>query len=57
MELTISQCDLLINMFNASIEAAMKSGIPIGAEYYNEIDEIKDKLYTELKNAIREGRK
>lgn len=48
MELTRSQCILLINMFNASLVTAQNSGIPIGQEYYKDIDEIKEKLYQEL---------
>ena len=53
MELNIKQCDLLLSMFNASIEHAAKSGIPIGREYYNDIDTIRDKLYNELQEAIK----
>lgn len=53
MILTKNQCELLINTFNASIERAVKSGIPIGKEYYNVIDEIKEKLYCELREAIK----
>lgn len=48
MELTREQCILLINMVNASIEMSSKSGIPIGKEYSEDIDEIKKKLYEEL---------
>lgn len=48
MKLTRNQVELLINMVNASIEMAMKSGIPIGKEYYEDIDTIKQKLYEEL---------
>ena len=48
MELTRSECILLINTFNKSIENAVKSGIPIGKEYYEDIDNIKKKLYDEL---------
>jgi hypothetical protein len=39
-------------MFNASINHAMKSGIPIGREYYEDINIIKDKLYDEIQKAI-----
>lgn len=53
MILTKSQCELLINMMNASIQMAKNSGIPIGKEYYDDIDEIKDKLYKELNVAAR----
>ena len=35
-------------MVNASIEMALKSGIPISEEYYEDIDIIKEELYTEL---------
>ena len=48
MELTRNQCQLLINIVNASITAAMNNGIPIGKEYYQDIDIIKEKLYEEL---------
>lgn len=48
MELTKEQYVLLINMVNASINNAVSSGIPIGQEYYKDIDEIKKKLYKEL---------
>ena len=48
MELTREQCILLINMVNASIEMSSKSGIPIGKEYLEDIDEIKKKLYEKL---------
>lgn len=48
MELTKEQYVLLMNMVNASINNAVSSGIPIGQEYYKDIDEIKEKLYKEL---------
>ena len=48
MTLTKKQTELLIDMVNASIEMAMKSGIPIGKEYYEDIDIIKQKLYEEF---------
>ena len=54
MELTRSQCILLINMFNASLVAAKNSGVPIGQEYYKDIDEIKEKLYQELYDRNKE---
>ena len=58
MTLTVKQCELLISMFNASISRAVESGIPIGQEYYSDLDEIKSKLYTERQEAIsREIRK
>ena len=37
-ELTAKQLELLINMVNASINMASNSGIPIGKEYYDDID-------------------
>lgn len=52
MTLTKDQCDLLINMVNASIQRARDSGIPIGVEYYEDIDIIKEKLYEELQLRI-----
>ena len=51
MKLTIKQCELLISVFNAGIVRATESGIPIGKEYYKDIDEIKEKLYKELYDA------
>ena len=54
MELTRSECMLLINTFNKSIENAVNSGIPIGKEYYNDIEEIKEKLYQEIAIAKEE---
>ena len=43
-------------MVNASITVAMNSGIPIGKEYCQDIDIIKEKLYEELaKLSKREG--
>ena len=48
MELTKSQCELMINILNASIEHSMKSGIPIGQEYYYDLEKIKEELYKEL---------
>ena len=52
MKLTVKQCDLLLNMFNASINMAKQSVIPIGKEFYNDIDIIKRKLYQEHDRAI-----
>lgn len=52
MTLTKEQCKLLLGMVNASIANAMSSGIPIGKEYYADIDIIKDKLNTEMHEAI-----
>ena len=51
MTLTTNQCNLLLSMFNASIANAMNSGIPIGKEYYKDIDIIREKLYAELREA------
>lgn len=48
MELTRKQCELLLDVFNAGIINAIKSGIPIGKEYYSDINEIKEKLYQEI---------
>ena len=45
MKFTRKQCELLLNIFNAGVANAIKSGFPIGKEYYNDIDEIKEKLY------------
>ena len=53
MTLTREQYELLINIFNAGITRAVESGIPIGKEYYNDIDIIKEKLYQELSKAYR----
>lgn len=52
MTLTVKQCELLISIFNASINRAVESGIPIGQEYYSDLDEIKNKLYAERQAAI-----
>ena len=48
MKLTKSECNLLINIVNAGITRAVESGIPIGEEYWKDIDSIKNKLYKEL---------
>lgn len=48
MTLSRKECELLISVFDAGIENAMRSGIPIGKEHYNSIDNIKEKLYKEL---------
>lgn len=56
MELTIKQCNLLLDMFNASITHALQSGIPIGKEYYADIDAIRDKLYAERQAAVKRER-
>lgn len=57
MTLTNKQAVLLLNIFTASISNAMNSGIPIGNEYYDDIEDIREKLYTEIREAaIREGK-
>ena len=48
MQLTIKQYNLLLGMVNASVERAIASGIPIGEEYYDDIEEIKEKIYKEI---------
>lgn len=52
MTLTHKQCELLINIVNAGITRAVQNGIPIGQEYYKDIDIIKNELYTERRMAI-----
>ena len=52
IELTRKQCILLLDIFNAGVINAVKTGIPIGKEYYNDIDEIKEKLYQEIRLKI-----
>ena len=54
MTLTRKQYILLLDMVKASIDRAASSGIPIGKEYYNDIDEIKEKLYQEITMAKEE---
>lgn len=51
MNLTVEQYTLLYDMFNASIRHAMDSGIPIGKEYYEDIDIIRDNLLKALQQA------
>lgn len=51
MNLTTQQYTLLYDMFNASIRHAMDSGIPIGKEYYEDIDIIRDNLLKALQQA------
>ena len=51
MNLTAEQYTLLYDMFNASIRHAMDSGIPIGKEYYEDIDIIRDNLLKALQQA------
>ena len=49
MILTVEQYELLYSMVNASIKHAMDSGIPIGKEYYEDIDTIKEALRNEIR--------
>jgi hypothetical protein len=51
MDLTVEQYTLLYDAFNASIRHAMDSGIPIGKEYYEDIDIIRDSLFKALQQA------
>lgn len=51
MDLTVEQYTLLYDMFNASIRHAMDSGIPIGKEYYEDIDIIRNNLLKALQQA------
>lgn len=53
MKLTLNQATLLLDMFNASLSRAADSGIPIGKEYYEDIDKIKEKLYEEINKLNR----
>lgn len=53
MTLTYKECELLLGMVKTSIIHATQSGIPIGKEYYKEIDEIKDKIYAEMQEAVK----
>ena len=55
MEFTRKECELLISVFNAGIENAMRSGFPIGKEHYDSIDNIKEKLYAEYGRNCKEG--
>lgn len=55
MTLSRKECQLLISVFNAGIENAMRSGIPIGKEYYDTIDSVKEKLYVEYGRNCEEG--
>ncbi len=48
MKLTKKQYKLLLDVFNAGIVNAVNSGFPIGIEYHDDIDEIKEKLYREI---------
>lgn len=51
MILTSSQARLLLGIFSAGVARASQSGIPIGQEYYDDIDAIRDKIYTEIAEA------
>lgn len=51
MTLTSSQARLLLSIFSAGIARASQSGIPIGQEYYDDIDAIRDKIYNEIAEA------
>lgn len=53
MVLTVKQCELLLGMVKASIDRAFQSGIPVSKESYEDIDEIKDKIYTEMQEAVK----
>ena len=53
MVLTVSQCKLLISIFSAGVTQASQSGIPIGQEYYYDIDNIREKLYCEMAEALK----
>lgn len=51
MTLTSSQARLLLSIFSAGVTRACQSGIPIGKEYYDDIDAIREKLYCEMAEA------
>ena len=51
MTLTSSQARLLLSIFSAGIDRASQSGIPIGKEYYDDIDAIREQLYCEMAEA------
>lgn len=53
MILTVSQCKLLLSIFSAGVTRASQSGIPIGQEYYDDIDNIREKLYREMAEALK----
>ena len=53
MILTRKQSDLLMKMFNGSISMAIQSEIPIGQEFYEDIDTIREKLEKEYSDAIK----
>ena len=51
MTLTSSQARLLLSIFSAVIARASQSGTPIGQEYYDDIEAIRDKIYNEIAEA------
>lgn len=51
MTLISSQARLLLSIFSAGVGRASQSGIPIGKEYYDDIDAIREKLYCEMAEA------
>ena len=55
MTLTPAQYRLLLDAFSASIKRAAESGIPIGKEYYNDIEIIREKLYQEVYGYNQKG--
>lgn len=52
MTLTAKQCNLLLNIVNASITRASQSGIPIHKDYYDGIEIIKSEIYKEMAKAV-----
>ena len=52
-ELTAKQIELLQSMVNACIQRAVESGIPVGKEFYNDIDNIKEWLENERCRSIK----
>lgn len=46
-ELTAKQIELLQSMVSACVQRAVESGIPVGKEFYNDIDNIKEWLENE----------
>lgn len=55
MDLTVKECELLYQMFNASISIAKMSGIPIGEEHENSLESIREKLLKEEAEARRKA--
>ena len=56
MVLTVKECELLLGMVKACITHSAQSGIPISKEYYEVIDEIKDKIYVEMQEAVKRAK-